>query len=110
MSLNTKVRINFKSNKNNINFYKRENFIYHNKVNGIVCSYGFINNNKNINMGKLVPNISNLFGLVPNKEYIRIIDEEGFTIKLKNEDYTDNNIIIINPNDHITIGFKIENK
>ena len=31
-------------------------------------------------MGLLVPNISNLFGLVPNYKYIRIIDKKDLQL------------------------------
>ena len=60
-------------------------------------------------MGVLVPNLSDLFGVIPHKEYVRIIDKKGFTIKLRYpEDLK--KIIIINPNNDISLGFKIENK
>jgi hypothetical protein len=105
----TKVRIDFIKDKEFINFYKDGSFIYHRNVNGIDCGYGFINSNKNTNIGVLVPNLSDLFGVIPYKEYIRIIDKKGFTIKLKNEEELNNKIIILNPYAKPSIGFKIEN-
>ena len=105
MSLKTEVRINFNEYKDNINFYKDKSFIFYKEVNNIVCSYGFINSNKDINMGVLVPNVSNLFGLEPNHNYIRIIDEKGFTIKLKDKK---KDILIINPDNKIFLG-KVNN-
>ena len=105
-----KVRIDFIKNKEFINFYKDGSFIYHRKVNGIDCGYGFINNNKNTNIGVLVPNLSDLFGVIPYKEYVRIIDKKGFTIKLKNEEELNDEVVIINPNNIPSLGFKIENK
>ena len=33
-------------------------------------------------MGKLVPNISNLFGVLSGYNYNRIIDNKGFTIEI----------------------------
>lgn len=106
MSLRTEVRINFKDYKDNINFYKdKTSFIFFREVKNRICSYGFVNNNKNINMGVLVPNISDLFGLEPNHKYIRIIDKKGITIKLKNQIKSNkNNILIINPNNKIYYG------
>ena len=74
----SEVRIDFEKNKNNINFYKNSSFIYHKNINGNHCSYGFVNSNKNIKMGVLVPNLSDLFGVIPYKEYVRIIDKKGF--------------------------------
>ena len=106
----SEVRIDFEKNKNNFNFYENSSFIYHRNVNGKDCAYGFINSNKDINMGVLVPKLSDLFGVIPYKEYIRIIDKKGVTIKLKYEEDLDKIVIIINPNNDISLGIKIENK
>jgi hypothetical protein len=108
MSLKTEVRIKFDEYKDNINFYKdKTSFIFHKTINNLECSYGFINCNEDVNMGVLVPNMSDLFGLIPNKRYIRIIDKEGFTIKLKYKENISNkkkDILIINPDNKILIG------
>lgn len=98
--MNTHFRINFKNNKN-INFYKDGSFIYFNKINDMNCSYGFTNKQYH-DMGKLVPNISDLFNVIPNEKYEAIRDEYGITIKIKNNisDY----VTIINPNKIIGLG------
>ena len=94
LNMSESFRINFKNNKN-INWNKDDNgFIYFKNVNGLDCCYGF-RDAEYSNMGKLVPNISDLFGVIPNEEYEAIRDKDGITIKIKNK--KKKFVLIINP-------------
>ena len=84
------IKIPIKNNKNVC--YSNTHIRVFKKINNNLCSWSFINSNNNIYMGKLVPNMSNIFGVEKDFYYKRIITNDFIFIKKMNNDEVANYI------------------